>query len=151
MPRNRGFPEAWSCLSVCQASFLMTFAMGGVPHAGSRQDWLDLLAVQGTLKSLLRHHSSKASILQCSAFFTVQLSHPYMTTGKTIDWSVNCVLIHLNTSEPQRGLDSASNIKQIGWKYTIFRINYESFLMKSKLFSISPAASPTSFPRTLSY
>src|SRR5574337_598007 len=49
-----------------------------------RVDWLDLLAVQGTLKSLLQHHSSKASILQCSAFFTVQLSHPYMTTEKTI-------------------------------------------------------------------
>ena len=49
-----------------------------------RMDWLDLLAVQGTLKSLLQHHSSKASILQRSAFFTVQLSHPYMTTGKTM-------------------------------------------------------------------
>ena len=49
-----------------------------------RMDWLDLLAVQGTLKSLLQHHSSKASILRCSAFSTVQLSHPYMTTGKTI-------------------------------------------------------------------
>ena len=49
-----------------------------------RMDWLDLLAVQGTLNSLLQHHSSKASILQCSAFFTVQLSHPYMTTRKTI-------------------------------------------------------------------
>ena len=49
-----------------------------------RMDWLDLLAVQGTLKSLLQNHSSKASILWCSAFFTVQLSHPYMTTGKTI-------------------------------------------------------------------
>ena len=49
-----------------------------------RIDWLDLLSVQGTLKSLLQHHSSKASVLQCSAFFIVQLSHPYMTTGKTI-------------------------------------------------------------------
>ena len=49
-----------------------------------RMDWLDLLAVQGTLKSLLQHHSSKLSILRCSAFFIVQLSHPYMTTGKTI-------------------------------------------------------------------
>ena len=49
-----------------------------------RMDWLDLLAVQGTLKSLLQHHTSKASILQCSAFFTIQLSYPYMTTGKTI-------------------------------------------------------------------
>ena len=49
-----------------------------------RMDWLDLLAVQGTLKSLLQHHSSKASILRCSAFFTVHLSYSYMTTGKTI-------------------------------------------------------------------
>ena len=49
-----------------------------------RMDWLDLLAVQGTLKSLLQHHGSKASILRCSAFFIVHLSHPYMTTGKTI-------------------------------------------------------------------
>ena len=49
-----------------------------------RMDWMDILAVQGTLKSLLQHHSSKASILRCSAFFIVQLSHPYVTTGKTI-------------------------------------------------------------------
>ena len=49
-----------------------------------RMDWLDLLAVQGTLKSLLQHHGSKVSVLRCSAFFTVQLPHPYMTTGKTI-------------------------------------------------------------------
>ena len=49
-----------------------------------RMDWLDLLVFQGTLKSLLKHHSSEASVLWCSAFFTVQLSHPYMTTGKTI-------------------------------------------------------------------
>ena len=56
-------------------------------HSGlvsSRSDWFDLLALQGTPKSLLQHHSSKASILHCSAFFIVQLSHPYMTTGKTI-------------------------------------------------------------------
>ena len=154
MPGNRGSPEARSRLCICRASFLMTFAMGGVPHAGSQQeftqihihrvgdaiqpshplsspslpalilsqhqgfsnesaflirwpkywsfsfnispsnehpglisfrmDWLDLLAVQGTLKSLLQHHSSKASIHWHSAFFTVQLSHPYMTTRKTI-------------------------------------------------------------------
>ena len=67
-----------------------SFSLGISPsseHPGLisfRVDWLDLLAVQGTLKSLLQHHSSKASILRCSAFFTVQLSHPYMTTGKTI-------------------------------------------------------------------
>ena len=55
-----------------------------IPGLIFRMDWLNLLAVQGTLKSLLQHHSSNASILWCSAFFTVQLSHPYMTTGKTI-------------------------------------------------------------------
>ena len=55
-----------------------------IPGLIFRMDWLDLLAVQGTLESLLQHHSSKASILQHSAYFTVQLSHPYMTTGKTI-------------------------------------------------------------------
>ena len=57
-----------------------------IPGLILRMDWLDLFAVQGTLKSLLQHHSLKASILQHSAFFTVQLSHPYMTTGKTIAW-----------------------------------------------------------------
>ena len=67
-----------------------SFSFGIIPskeHPGLisfRMDWLDLLAVQETFKSLLQHHSSKASILQHSAFFTVQLSHPYMTTGKTI-------------------------------------------------------------------
>ena len=58
-----------------------------IEHAGMislRMDWLDLFAVQGTLKSLLQYHSSKASILQCSAFFILQLSHQYMTTGKTV-------------------------------------------------------------------
>ena len=71
------WPEYWS------------FSFSIIPskeHPGLisfRMDWLYLLAVQGTLKSLIQHHSSKASILQCSAFFTVQLSHPYMTTGKT--------------------------------------------------------------------
>ena len=54
-----------------------------------RMDWLDLLAIQGTLKSLLQHHSSKASVLQHSAFFMVQLSHAYMTTGKTIAWTMH--------------------------------------------------------------
>ena len=53
-----------------------------------RMDWLDLLAIQGTLKNLLQHHSSKASVLRCSAFFIVQLSHPYITTGKTIALTV---------------------------------------------------------------
>ena len=73
-----GWPKYWSF------SFSISPSNGYSGLISFRMDWLDLLAVQGTLKSLLQHHSSKASILQCSAFFTVQLSHPYMTTGKTI-------------------------------------------------------------------
>ena len=73
-----GWPKywsfSWSISPANEYSGLISFGM----------DWLDLLAVQGTLKSLLQHHSSKASIRQCSAFFIVQLSHPYMTAGKTI-------------------------------------------------------------------
>ena len=78
------WPKYWSF------SFTISFTIFGrnsKEHPGPisfRMDWLDLLAVQGTLKSLLQHHSSKTSILRCSAFFTVQLSHPHTTTGKTI-------------------------------------------------------------------
>ena len=72
------WPKYWSCIF----SIIPSKEHPGL--VSFRMDWLDLLAVQGTLKSLLQHHSSKASILQHSAFFTAQLSHPYMTTGKTI-------------------------------------------------------------------
>ena len=72
------WPKYWSF------SFNISPSNGHPGLISFRTDWLDLLAVQGTLKSLLRHHSSKASILQCSAFFIVQLSHPCMTTGRTI-------------------------------------------------------------------
>ena len=72
------WPKYWSF------SFSITLSKGIPGLISFRMDWLDLLAVQGTLKSLLQHHSSKASILRHSAFFTVQVSHPYMTTGKTI-------------------------------------------------------------------
>ena len=72
------------CPEYCSFSFSISPSNEHPGLISSRMDWLDLLAVQGTCKSLLQHHSSKASILQCSAFFTVQLSHPYMTTGKTI-------------------------------------------------------------------
>ena len=80
-----------SALSIMRSKY-WSFSFSIIPsneHPGLisfRMDWLDLLAVQGTLRSLLQHHSSKASILQCSAFFRVQLSHPYMTTRKTIAW-----------------------------------------------------------------
>ena len=76
------WPKYWS--------FSFTIISPSSEHPGLisfRMDWLDLLAVQGALKSLLQHHSSKTSILQHSAFFTIQLSHPYMTTGKTIAWT----------------------------------------------------------------
>ena len=72
------WPKYWSF------SFNITTSNEHPGLISFRVDWLDLLAVQGTLKSLLQHHSSKASVLQCSVFFIVQLSHPYMTTGKTI-------------------------------------------------------------------
>jgi len=72
------WPKYWSF------SFSISLSKEHPGLISFRMDWLDLLAVQGTLKSLLQHHSSKASTLQCSAFFIVQLSHPHMTTGKTI-------------------------------------------------------------------
>jgi len=87
-PNNRAFsnesalrirwPKYWSF------SFSISPSNEHLGLISFRMDWLDLLSVQGTLKSLLQHHSSKASVLQHSPFFTVQLSHPYMTTGKTI-------------------------------------------------------------------
>ena len=86
-----------------------------------RMDWLDLLAVQGTLKSLLQHHSSKASILWCSAFFTVQLSHPYMITGKTIALTrrtfvgkVMSLLFNM-LSRLVRGFPGGSEVKASAW------------------------------------
>ena len=72
------------CPKYCSFSFSILPSKEIPGLISFRMDWLDLLAVQGTIKSLLQHHSSKASILQYSAFFTVQNSHPYMTTGKTI-------------------------------------------------------------------
>ena len=85
------WPKYWSfSFSISEYSGLISFKI----------DWFDLLAVQGTLKSLLQHHNSKASILGCSAFFVVYLSHPYMTTGKTrvltisiVKWCL-CFLVH---------------------------------------------------------
>ena len=89
LPASGYFPMsqlfAWGGQSIGVSALFIIIPSKEHPGLVSfRMDWLNLLAVQGTLKSLLQHHSSKASILQCSAFFTVQLSHPYMTTGKTI-------------------------------------------------------------------
>ena len=77
------WPKCWSfSFSISCSNIYQSFQYSGL--ISFRIDWFDLLAIQGTLKSLLQHHTSKTSILRCSAFFTVQLSHPYMTTGKTI-------------------------------------------------------------------
>ena len=91
-----------------------------------RMDWLDLLAVQGTLKSLLQHHSWKASIFQHSTFFTVQLSHPYMTTGKTIAltrWTlvgkVMSLLLNMQSRLVITFLPRSKRLL-ISWLYTIF-------------------------------
>ena len=88
LPASDSFPMsqlfAWGGRSTGVSSFSISPSKEIPGMISFRMDWLDLLAVQGTLKSLLQHHSSKASILQCSVFFIVQRSHPYMTTGKTI-------------------------------------------------------------------
>ena len=88
LPASGSFPMsqvfAWGSQSIGVSAFSISPSNEHPGLISFRMDQLDLLAVQGTLKSLLQHHSPKASILQCSAFFTVQLSHPYMTTGKTI-------------------------------------------------------------------
>ena len=76
---GQGWPKYWSF------SFRISPSNEHSGLISFRMDWLDLLAVQGTVKSLLQHHSSKALVLQCSTFFIVQLSHPYMITGKTIE------------------------------------------------------------------
>ena len=88
LPESESFPMsqlfAWGSQKYWSLSFSIISSKEIPGLISFRMNWLDLLAVQGTLKSLLQHHSSKASILQRWAFFTVQLSHPYMTTGKTI-------------------------------------------------------------------
>ena len=88
LPASGSFPKSQLFAAGGQKYWSFSFSISpSSEHPGLisfKLDWLDLLAVQGTLKSLLQHHSSNASIFQCSAFFTVQFSHPYMTSGKTI-------------------------------------------------------------------
>ena len=88
LPTSESFPMSqifsWGGQSIEVSAFSIIPSKDIPGMISFRKDWLDLLAVQGTLESLLQHHSSKASILWRSAFFTIQLSHPYMTTGKTI-------------------------------------------------------------------
>ena len=114
-----------------------------------RMDWLDLLAVQGTLKSLLQHHSSKASILQHIAFFTVQLSHPYMTTGKTIAltrWTfVDKVMSLLLNMLPRLVITFLPRSKRllISWLQSPSAVILEPQKIKSDtVSSVSPSISP---------
>ena len=96
-PVSGSFPMSWLFASGGQKCWNFSFSIN--PSSGYsrlmsfRTDWFDLFVVQGTLKSLLQHHNSKASILQCSAFFMVQPSHPHMTTGKTraLTWAAGCI------------------------------------------------------------
>ena len=112
-----------------------------------RMDWLDLLAVQGTHKSLLQHHSSKVSILRCSAFFTVQLSHPYMTTGKTIAltrWNfvgkVMCLLFNMLSRLVITLLPRSKHLL-ISWLQLPSTVILEPQKIKSDTVSISPSIS----------
>ena len=84
LPASGSFPMCWLFASSGQSIGASASVLPMSIQYSFRMDWLDRLAVQGTLKSLLQHHSSEASILQCAAFFMVQFSHPYMTIGKTI-------------------------------------------------------------------
>ena len=110
-----------------------------------RMNWLDLLAIQETLKSLLQHHSSKASILQCSAFFTVQLSHPYMTTGKTIVLTrqtfvgkVRSLLFNMLSRLVETFLPR-SKCLLISWQQSPFAVILEPPKIKSDtVFTVSP-------------
>ena len=111
-----------------------------------RMDWLDLLAVQGTLKSLLQHHSSKASILRRSAFFTVQLSHPYMTTGKTIAltrWTfVDRVMSLLFNTLSRSSFLPRSNRPLISWLQSPSAVILESPKQSQALFPLFPHLFP---------
>jgi len=111
-------------------------------------DWLDLLAVQGTLKSLLQHHSSKASILRHSAFFTVQLSHPHMTTGKTITstrWTfvgkVMSLLFNMLSSLVITFLPRSKRLL-ISWLQSLSAVILEPKKIKSDLFPLFPHLLP---------
>ena len=110
-----------------------------------RMDWLDLLAVQGTLKSLLQHHSAKASILQPSAFFIVQLSHPYMTTEKTIAltrWTLVGKVISLLFNMLSRLVITRSKCLLISWLQSPSAVILEPPKIKSDTVStVSPSIS----------
>ena len=113
-----------------------------------RIDWLDLLAVQGTLKSFLQNHSSKASVPQCSAFFTVQLSHPYITTGKTIDLirqtfvgKVMSLLFNMLSRLVITFLPRSKHLL-ISWLQSPFAVILEPLQIKLTLFPLFPHLFP---------
>ena len=118
-----------------------------------RMNWLDLLAVQGTLKSLLQHHSSKASILRCSVSFTVQLSHPYMTPGKTIAltrWTfvgkVMSLLLNMLSRLVRTFLPRSKRLL-ISWLQSPSAVILEPAKMKSDtVYTVSPSISPEVIP-----
>ena len=147
LPASESFPMnqlfAWGGQSTgvsASASFPPKKSQGLISF---RMDWLDLLAVQGTLKSLLQHRSSKASILWSSAFFTVQLSHPYMTTGKTIALTrrtfVGKVMSLLFNMLPRLNITSLPRSKRLNFMATV-TICSESFIIQTKC--LHPAFSP---------
>ena len=134
-----------------------TFASGGLslsptnehPRLSSfRMDWLNLLAVQGTLKSLLQHYHSKASILRCSTFFIVQLSHPYMTTGKTIAltrWTfvskvMSLLFNMLSNSEKAMAPHSSILAWKIPWTEKLGRLQSMGVHSRTRLKQLSLAA-----------
>ena len=107
-------------------------------------DWLDLLSVQGTLKSILQHHSSKASILRSSAFFVVQLSHPYMTTGKTIAWTIWEFVGKVMSLQSQLVKDFLPRSKHL---LTLFLQSPSAMILDSKeINSVTFHCLPISFP-----
>ena len=111
-----------------------------------RMDWLDLLAIQGTLKSLLQHHSSKASILQCSAFFIVQLSHPYMTTGKTIALTKQTFVGKGNLYSPRKALYTFTFLLKLPCTSVFLLLTIRSFIFHWKNVSPWNHLHPTDFP-----
>ena len=130
--RLQSFPASGSFLmsqwsKYWSFSFRISLSNGYSGLISIRIDWLDLLAIQGTLKSLLQHYSSKVSILQCSAFFTVQLSHPYMTPGKTIAFFLCWIFV--------------GKVKY--WHFNILSRLVIDFLPRSKLLLISWLPSPS--------
>ena len=133
LSRNRYFPTSWLFTSGGQSIGTSASVLPmNIQLISFRIDWFNLFSVQGTLKSLHQHHNSKASILWCSAFFMVQLSHPYMTTGKTITLTIRTFVS-----------------KGMNLLFTILSRFVIAFLPRSKLLLISWLQSPFAWPSHL--